>query len=90
VNQDCKDHPGPQDSRVLLVLLGVTELMAAMVLMAWAALLVLSGLLVAAVTRAHKGLPDPQAPLVRRGPPGYQVRRGSRAHHARRDSTSQR
>jgi hypothetical protein len=55
-----------------------------MVLMAWAVLLVLSGLLVAAVTRAHRGLPDRSAPLVRRVPPGYQVRPGSRAHRDRR------
>ena len=80
MSQDCKDLRDQQDNRALLALLGATELMVGMVLMAWAALLVVSALLVAAVSRAHKGLSDPQAPLVRRVPPGYRAQPGSRAH----------
>lgn len=86
-----KDYPGQQgpqeapDRRALLALLGVMELMVGMVLMAWAVLLVLSALLVAAVSRAHRGLTETKAPPVRRVPPGYQVRPGSRAHRDRSD-----
>jgi hypothetical protein len=72
-----KDH---KENRGLLALLGVTELMAGMVLLAWAGMLVLLALLVSAVQLAHRGLPDPKAPLVRRVPAGHRVRRGSRAH----------
>jgi hypothetical protein len=84
---------------VLLALLAGMELTAAMVLMVWAVLLVLSALLVAAVSRAHRGLTETGVPPVRKAPPGYQVRPGSRAHRgvtgrqarrARRDGTSKR
>ena len=57
-----------------------------MVLMAWALLLVLSALLVAAVSRAHRGLTEHQGRrAVRKVPPGYRVQPGSRAHRARSD-----
>jgi hypothetical protein len=68
VSQDCKDQQDQQerpDRQVLLALLGVMELMVGMVLMLWAVLLVLSALLVAAVSKAHQGLTERQAPPVR-------------------------
>ena len=77
VSQDCKERKAP------LVLLGVTELMAVLVLMAWTGVVVLLGLMVHAVQRAHRGLPGRRGPLVRRVPPGYRVRPGSRAHRGR-------
>lgn len=72
-----------RENRVLPVLLGVTELMVAVVLLAWAAFLVLLALLVSAVTLGHRASPDRRVPLVRRAPPGYQAQRGSRAHRVR-------
>lgn len=86
MSQDCRGQRGPRETpvqRVLLAALAVTELMVGMVLMAWAVLLVLSALLVAAVSRAHRGLTETGAPPVRKVPPGYQARPGSRAHRER-------
>jgi hypothetical protein len=74
VSKDCKEN------RALLALLGVTELMVATALLAWAGVLVTLALLVHAVRLAHRGLPEPLAPLVRRVPRGHKVQRGSRAH----------
>jgi hypothetical protein len=51
-----------------------------MALMGWTAVLVLLGLLVQAVRLAHRGLPDPKAPLVRRVPREYRGYLGSRGH----------
>jgi hypothetical protein len=55
-----------------------------MAAMVWMAGLALLALLVGAVNQAHQGLPDRKVPLVRKVPPGYQVRPGSRAHRVRR------
>ena len=72
---------------VLLVLLGLAELMAAVVLMAWMVVTVSLALLVHAVLRASPGR---SVPLVRRAPPDHQVRPGSRAHRVPPDRRARR
>ena len=69
-----------KDNRAHLALLAATEMMALMAMMVGAVALVLLALLVHVVSLAHRGLPDPRAPLVRKVPPGHKVQPGSREH----------
>ena len=69
-----------RSNRGPIVVLGVAELLIGMVLMLWAAVLILSALLVAAVSHAHRGLTDHQIPPIRRTPPNHRVQPGSRRH----------
>jgi hypothetical protein len=78
------------DRRAGIALLGVLELMAGMLLMAWAALLILSALLVAAVSHAHRGLTESRTPPIRRFPPDYRIQPGSRSHRGRAKSAGPR
>ena len=72
-------HKVRRDSKAPQVLLGVTELMAAMALMVAMVVMVLTALLVHVVLLVTR---DRSAPWVRRVPPDQRGHRGSREHRA--------